>query len=75
GPPAGPNPWNGWTLEWALPSPPPAHDFDTIPTFSDDGTIHFKGTVGLPNGSSPGIGIGEPNGSSVGNGSSSWGSP
>src|SRR5216117_1748801 len=21
GPPSGPNPWNGWTLEWALPSP------------------------------------------------------
>ena len=68
GPPSGPNPWNGWTLEWALPSPPPAHDFDTIPTFSDDGTIHFRGSVGLPNGSSQLDGIGEPNGSRAGHG-------
>src|SRR6266705_1112554 len=68
GTPSGPNPWNGWTLEWALPSPPPAHDFDKIPTFSDDGTIHFESTVGLPNGSSHGDGIGEPDGSSIGNG-------
>jgi len=29
---AGPNPWNAWTLEWAIPSPPPAYDFATIPT-------------------------------------------
>ncbi|TMI59476.1 cytochrome C oxidase subunit I, partial [Candidatus Bathyarchaeota archaeon] len=27
GPPSGPNPWEAWTLEWALPSPPPPHDF------------------------------------------------
>jgi cytochrome c oxidase subunit 1 len=29
---AGPNPWGGATLEWATPSPPPAHNFDVIPT-------------------------------------------
>ena len=29
---AGPNPWNGATLEWSIPSPPPAHNFDVIPT-------------------------------------------
>ena len=29
---AGPNPWNAWTLEWLLPSPPPAYGFATIPT-------------------------------------------
>lgn len=67
GPPAGPNPWNGWTLEWALPSPPPAHDFDTTPVFSDDGTIHFGSGIGLPNGVSH-TNIGEPNGSHVGTG-------
>jgi cytochrome c oxidase subunit I len=29
---AGPNPWNGATLEWATSSPPPPHNFDVIPT-------------------------------------------
>jgi len=28
---AGPNPWNAWTLEWATTSPPPIHNFDTLP--------------------------------------------
>ncbi|HEX9014977.1 MAG TPA: cbb3-type cytochrome c oxidase subunit I, partial [Chloroflexota bacterium] len=31
GRPAGADPWDGWTLEWAVPSPPPPHDFDTVP--------------------------------------------
>jgi cytochrome c oxidase subunit 1/cytochrome c oxidase subunit I+III len=31
GAPAGPNPWNAWTLEWATSSPPPIHNFDTLP--------------------------------------------
>jgi len=29
--PAGNNPWNGFTLEWATTSPPPVENFDTIP--------------------------------------------
>jgi cytochrome c oxidase subunit 1 len=29
---AGPNPWQVGTLEWDVPSPPPHHNFDTIPT-------------------------------------------
>jgi cytochrome c oxidase subunit I len=29
---AGPNPWNAYTLEWLLPSPPPAYGFAEIPT-------------------------------------------
>ena len=29
---AGPNPWGGATLEWSIPSPPPVHNFDVIPT-------------------------------------------
>ena len=29
---AGDNPWNVGTLEWTTPSPPPHHNFDTIPT-------------------------------------------
>ncbi|RME13311.1 MAG: cytochrome c oxidase subunit I [Ardenticatenia bacterium] len=31
GPEAGDNPWEGWTLEWATASPPPAHNFDGLP--------------------------------------------
>ena len=29
---AGPDPWGGATLEWAIPSPPPPHNFATVPT-------------------------------------------
>jgi cytochrome c oxidase subunit 1 len=32
GKPAGPDPWRGNTLEWFTTSPPPAHNFDVIPT-------------------------------------------
>src|SRR6516164_1980168 len=32
GPPAGDDPWDGWTLEWATTSPPPAYNFEVIPT-------------------------------------------
>ncbi|HWL16951.1 MAG TPA: cytochrome c oxidase subunit I [Opitutus sp.] len=28
---AGDNPWQGWTLEWATSSPPPAHNFVALP--------------------------------------------
>jgi len=28
---AGPNPWGAVGLEWNIPSPPPTHNFDTIP--------------------------------------------
>jgi cytochrome c oxidase subunit I len=31
GAPAGDNPWDGWTLEWATSSPPPAHNFAAVP--------------------------------------------
>ncbi|MBI4229045.1 MAG: cytochrome c oxidase subunit I [Deltaproteobacteria bacterium] len=31
GKPAGDNPWNAWTLEWATTSPPPVNDFDLVP--------------------------------------------
>jgi cytochrome c oxidase subunit I+III len=32
GKPAGPNPWNADSLEWATTSPPPHYDFAQIPT-------------------------------------------
>jgi cytochrome c oxidase subunit 1 len=31
GEPAGDDPWEGHTLEWATTSPPPPHNFDTLP--------------------------------------------
>ena len=31
GQPAGDNPWEAWTLEWATTSPPPVHNFDQVP--------------------------------------------
>jgi cytochrome c oxidase subunit I+III len=34
GPPAGPDPWHGPTLEWATSSPPPEYDFPVIPKVS-----------------------------------------
>ncbi len=49
---AGPNPWDGSTLEWSVPSPPPLHNFDEMPSVSEDGTIHFGSK------SSTGAGIG-----------------
>ena len=31
GQPAGPDPWDAWTLEWSVSSPPPSHNFDRQP--------------------------------------------
>ena len=31
GAPAGDNPWDAWTLEWATTSPPPVLNFDKVP--------------------------------------------
>ncbi|HEX4124209.1 MAG TPA: cytochrome c oxidase subunit I [Tepidisphaeraceae bacterium] len=33
---AGPNPWKAFGLEWEVPSPPPPHNFDSIPTVSGE---------------------------------------
>jgi cytochrome c oxidase subunit I+III len=41
GVPAGPNPWYGSTLEWAVPSPPPLHNFDQIPTITENGIVNL----------------------------------
>jgi cytochrome c oxidase subunit 1 len=40
GPKAPANPWGGATLEWQLPSPMPAENFEEIPTVTH-GPYHF----------------------------------
>src|SRR6266403_732975 len=34
GPKAGNDPWDAWTLEWSVSSPPPSYNFASIPTVS-----------------------------------------
>ena len=36
------NPWNGVTLEWQIPSPPPLHNFVKAPILSDKGPYDFS---------------------------------
>jgi len=40
GPQAEANPWGGTTLEWQIPSPPPAENFEEVPTVTH-GPYHF----------------------------------
>ncbi len=46
------NPWNGLTLEWSLPSPPPEHNFPTPPVLKtgpyDYGTLEKRGAKKRP---------------------------
>lgn len=43
GPKAEKNPWNGKTLEWTVPSPPPVDNFDEIPVYGEeDGPYSYK---------------------------------
>lgn len=58
--PAGSNPWAGSTLEWSVPSPPPLHNFDEIPTITEDGVVRLRTGLG-------------PAASSIGNGHDSHG--
>lgn len=41
GPKAPDNPWNGITLEWKIPSPPPVENFDEIPVI-DEPAYNYK---------------------------------
>jgi len=43
---AGPDPWDGRTLEWTISSPPPEHNFDQIPVVEhEDDFWHRKYTM------------------------------
>ncbi|WP_159521917.1 cytochrome c oxidase subunit I [Sunxiuqinia indica] len=43
GPIAEANPWNGKTLEWTVPSPPPLENFDEIPEYKEhDGPYEYQ---------------------------------
>ncbi len=43
---AGPDPWDGRTLEWSISSPPPEHNFDQIPVVEhEDDFWHRKYTT------------------------------
>jgi cytochrome c oxidase subunit 1 len=54
---AGPDPWDGRTLEWAIPSPPPVFNFARVPTVHerDDFWIekHGDGHGGQPRPKAP----------------------
>jgi cytochrome c oxidase subunit 1 len=39
GPPAGDDPWGGHTLEWATTSPPPTHNFASLPPIVSEGPL------------------------------------
>ena len=50
GPLAGNDPWGGSTLEWAIPSPPPPHNFGTVPqVHSLDPLWHSESREALKN--------------------------
>ncbi len=42
GVPAGNDPWDARTLEWAIPSPPPEHNFDEIPQVTHRDQVWFN---------------------------------
>jgi cytochrome c oxidase subunit 1/cytochrome c oxidase subunit I+III len=41
--PAGDNPWNAWTLEWATSSPPPPTNFVSLPPITSARPLYFAG--------------------------------
>jgi cytochrome c oxidase subunit 1 len=38
--PAGDDPWGGYTLEWATSSPPPEHNFDSLPPIRSERPVY-----------------------------------
>ena len=49
GKPAGPNPWGATGLEWTTPSPPPKHNFATVPIADKEAYCYPpQGRAGAP---------------------------
>ncbi|MBI2125714.1 MAG: cbb3-type cytochrome c oxidase subunit I [Thaumarchaeota archaeon] len=53
GAPAGSNPWNAFTLEWATTSPPPDYNFEETPRVNSDGTVSLPKLTSFANGGTP----------------------
>jgi len=60
GPIAGPNPWRATGLEWTTASPPPEHNFESIPVVTEEPYDYSKTIGNLPfapaSGDEPGSG-------------------
>jgi len=50
GAPAGPDPWRAESLEWSIPSPPPAYNFAQIPVVHDRDPLWDPGGLGVVTG-------------------------
>jgi cytochrome c oxidase subunit I len=51
GPASGPNPWDAATLEWSVPSPPPAYNFRSIPIIASRHPLWESRLAEVPGGS------------------------
>ena len=50
---AGPDPWDGRTLEWSVPSPPPAYNFARVPVVTDRDDFWLRKSSPDPGPSAP----------------------
>lgn len=52
------DPWNGHTLEWATQSPPPQHNFDSVPVVRSEAPVLDLVAAAAPAGIPAGVGAG-----------------
>jgi cytochrome c oxidase subunit 1 len=62
---APPDPWDGRTLEWSIPSPPPEHNFDEIPIVRDRDDWWARKRSGGQEAASAPVGGGSGNGQGI----------